>query len=233
MFCSRHVRSRSDLEPAERWELYEFKCFFMRKEGDVFVGRIDVPCENQNALRREQLTTVTKIPLESSLYDEAMFGTAYQFTPLNCFLRRPRLFIYFAKTSAIADDFVSEARVLVALDKNPHPNVVSRIGCVLRENYVIGIAIPRYRITLSEAVINQVAFDRLLAFRQLRSAVAHLHNIGYCHNDTDLNNFVVSQTVMVVLIDLEFARGEGTVISEIDIISSREEDYRAVCHVAK
>lgn len=72
------------------------------------------------------------------------------------------------------------------------------------ENRVIGHIIPRYKLSLLEAVEKKMHIETTKVIQELGSALEHLHNLGFAHNDVHLGNIMVTDSGSAVLMDLQF-----------------------------
>ena len=143
--------------------------------------------------------------------------------PLNSFLKRPRLLYYFADKSAIPESFIHDSKVFSRIGNVSHPNSIAREGSLVRENLVIGHILPRYKISLLEALERKVSIESTKVFQELGSALNHLHYLGSANNDIHQGKIMVTCTVSAILISLEFCRQVGVDIGAISGKSSIEE----------
>ncbi len=186
--------------------------FFERGEG-LFVGRWAANVDKTLVPPLSEFTEVDAIPYSTfQKYEEALFGTAFDTVPVNTFWRRPRLLPYFADNSTIAGLFSEKARVYLGIDRAPHPNIVSRIGSLVREGRVVGVILPRYEFSLLDAFEKRRGVNREKIIHELRAALDHLHGLGYAHNDVHLGNIMLNARGSAVLIDYEFTRQTGVYI---------------------
>ncbi|OAQ98287.1 hypothetical protein LLEC1_02082 [Akanthomyces lecanii] len=110
-----------------------------------------------------------------------------------------------------------EIEMCELLQQSPHVNVAAYRGCLLGNGRVKGLLFDKYQQTLLEKVnpqrLSKVHFvqgDRRLVdetvwdwLPQLRSAVSHLHKLGYVHNDISPANIMIGDDEKPVLIDFE------------------------------
>lgn len=64
----------------------------------------------------------------------------------------------------------------------------------------------------------------------LRSAVQHLHKLGFCHNDINSSNIMFDEQDEVVLIDFDSCAAEGEKLMKQ--FSSKQNDVEALKKVA-
>ncbi|EGR49374.1 uncharacterized protein TRIREDRAFT_106487 [Trichoderma reesei QM6a] len=108
-----------------------------------------------------------------------------------------------------------EIKMCELIKRDPHPNLASYYGCVVKEGKVMGICFKKYQRTLLETVnpgrLSKRHFmesGRPLVrnhmkgwLESLRSAVIHLHSLGLVHNDITPANIMLDEADSPVLID--------------------------------
>ncbi len=113
--------------------------------------------------------------------------------------------------------------------QSPHISLATYRGCLLGHGRVKGLLFDKYQHTLLEKVNPQrlskahfVQGDRSLVDRtmrgwmpQLRSAVSHLHKLGYVHNDITPANIMLDKNEKPVLIDFEGLRRAGESLQKV------------------
>ena len=107
------------------------------------------------------------------------------------------------------------------LRPNPHhPNVAEYQGCIVIDGYIRGICFTRYETTLHD-LVDPLPSTHKADFRYgtngkrtlpkgrthflstLRAGVAHIHSLGYVHNDLKPENVAVRRDGSAVVIDFD------------------------------
>lgn len=166
-------------------------------------------------------------------YSESPFGRAFLIQPPSTFVRRPRMLEYFWKTSAVAESFTEEAKSYAFLDRNPHPNLIRRLGALVNENRAVGLILAQLTSTVFDAVMEEKHVDAEKVVTQLRAEIKHLHGLGYFHNDVHLNNIMMDGCGNFILIDYELARRVGTEIPHLGKLSSFDIDNASIERVVR
>lgn len=97
-----------------------------------------------------------------------------------------------------------QARVLCHLHQHPHPHLVHFYGCRVRRGRITGLVLEKLPRSLQDLSPDELAaLDQPRFLQQLRSAVQHLHALGYAHNDIKPGNIMVRATGQPVLIDFD------------------------------
>lgn len=181
-----------------------------------------------------ELTSVEPIPLSTfPNYEKALFGKTFTTAPNNSFLKRPRLLAYFANKDSIADALVQESEAFLLIESSLHPNIVTRMGCLVLQDRVMGLILPKYEYSLLEAVEKKRRIDFSRSIQDLRCALEHLHDLGLAHNGVHLGNLMVTTEGTTVLIDLEFCKRVRVEIAGISRKSSVEHDKIRMAHIQR
>jgi hypothetical protein len=182
------------------------RCTFSYIDHDdrVFSGvarkrKWDISCQEfQDALRR--------VP-DREVHPEPPAGlTVFATPPASCFfVKRPNLASYddVRGSDYLARLMLQEIATLERLRARPHRGLARYHGCALARGRVAGIVLSRYQATL-DAWLRRgvpVAFDGARCLADVRAAVAHLHALGYAHNDLNPHNIMVDEDDEVVVID--------------------------------
>ena len=207
-----------------------FRCneVYYEKDGEFFVGehpREDFHKYNAPPLS-ELRNTKTISLLNFPSYDESIFGTSYTRPPSGCHVRRPH--IVRITTESGAPQVRHEALVYDAIRKCPHPRLITPFGCWVRQGRVVAFLFRKLKCTLNDAVEADPGINIDAAFRDIRSAVDHLHHLGFCHNDIHMNNVMFDDERNAYLIDYEYAYPEGNELLEINKTSSKKNDFDAI-----
>ena len=71
-------------------------------------------------------------------------------------------------------------------------------------------------------------FDGEKAIKGVRDGLAHLHELGFCHNDVHLANVMLGNDGTAVLINMEFSSEEGRELPQIGKKSNKLLDFAAL-----
>lgn len=131
------------------------------------------------------------------------------------YIKRPKLLFYedYLAQDAISvfpELLLSEALVTEAVSKHPHPNIVRYHGCRTFRGRLTGIVLDRYEYSVYQLLKDGVGTVEKEAFMSaLESAVRHLHEAGFAHNDINPMNIMVGRDDLPVLVDFGSCRGLG------------------------
>ena len=109
----------------------------------------------------------------------------------------------------VKDSFATEVYAYEALRKNPHRGICEYHGCVVVGEHVEGIVLRRYKYTLKDAVDRDLPIDRVAVMDTITDAVAHIHSLGFVHNDLSPYNIMLDEDLKPVIIDLETCMRES------------------------
>lgn len=112
-----------------------------------------------------------------------------------------------------------EIEVCEIIKQHPHPHLAVYHGCVVTQGKVSGLLFEKYKETLTERVnpnhLSKRAFitsSRTLVhstmrtwLQHLKSALEHLHSLGYVHNDLTPSNIMFDWDDNPVIIDFDSA----------------------------
>ncbi|KAJ7454782.1 kinase-like domain-containing protein [Mycena latifolia] len=108
-----------------------------------------------------------------------------------------------------ADDLLHEAQICERLAQSPHPNVCRYLGYVPTpdQKNLLGLCFERHCINLYQAVNgsdnSEIAFGVKKVIAGVRSALEHLHALGFVHNDVKPANIMLAADSRAVLIDFD------------------------------
>lgn len=126
--------------------------------------------------------------------------------PNNSYLKQPSL-LYYGDTNAslrFDEQILNEAKVCEVLKQNPHPNIATYRGCVVRDGRIRGLCFAKYPLTLAQRmqVDNQSIYAPLdidTCLQGIKNGVAHLHNLGLIHNDLNPSNIMMDGDNPVII----------------------------------
>ncbi|KAH7108714.1 kinase-like domain-containing protein [Dactylonectria estremocensis] len=139
----------------------------------------------------------------------------------DCYLKKPSLEEYL--DSGLEAHLEHEIEMCELVKRHPHPNLAVYYGCLNIQGRALGLLFQKYEETLLERVNPQrlskrhfVASSRPLVrchmrhwFESLRSALQHLHSMGFVHNDITPANIMLDQNDSPMIIDFGSLCGVG------------------------
>ncbi|KAI1151876.1 kinase-like domain-containing protein [Nemania diffusa] len=138
------------------------------------------------------------------------------------FIKRPCLPKYdvairYKQVHFLAQNLLEEAYAMEFLSKHPHPNIIRYHGCRCQGIYLTGIVLDRYSYTLKDYVKQaSVVIDNKVFMSALKSAINHLHFLGWAHNDLNPTNVMINDSgiggAMPIVIDFGSAREVGMLL---------------------
>ncbi|TQV90814.1 hypothetical protein V2A60_002495 [Cordyceps javanica] len=141
------------------------------------------------------------------------------------FLKSPNVGAW-NEDAAVANLFLSEARNHQLFLRNPHPQLGAYLGCVVHNGRIVRLAFPHYFESLYDRIqraqLNgeerMEPGERSKCMHAIRKAVAHLHSLGYAHNDISASNIMFDKDGNAVLIDLDSCTPFGEKIGKGGIV---------------
>ena len=130
--------------------------------------------------------------------------------PQDCYLKSPNVSVWNG-SKIVAELMLAEARVNQTFLAEPHVNLGTYLGCILHKDRIVQLTFPYYLKTLSDRVIRakQEGSDCFPANEQetclngIKTAVRHIHFMGYARNDISACNILFDRNEKAVLIDLD------------------------------
>lgn len=131
------------------------------------------------------------------------------------YIKRASLLGYGPSSGEFIKNLVlEEARILEALKKSPHPNIIQYYGCKVEEKRIVGLVLARYKETLAERVKHKglKSTNRSVILAGVRSGIDHLHQLGFIHNDINYTNIMFSENDdNPIIIDFDSCVKEGEI----------------------
>lgn len=171
--------------------------------------RVGVYDDLEDAAFEQLLVSMERVP-DHDIYP--LFETGLtQFCPetwtdRDYFLKGPDVSSNKSGNDGVARLTLAEARIHQTLAPHPHANLGTFLGCVVYGGRIVRLALPRYVETLSDRVSGPARItdeERRACLDGVRSAAAHLHALGYAHNDISASNIMFDSGGEAVLIDLD------------------------------
>ncbi|KAK1818779.1 hypothetical protein LTR12_006829 [Friedmanniomyces endolithicus] len=149
---------------------------------------------------------------DDTIYPEVMPGLtiiADDGGPELLYIKRPKLLCLddAEETRMIPRLLLEEARILESLKPFPHPNLVRYHGCMSKRGRIVGIALEKHDIILQSRLEDDPReLDVATYIDSIRAGVAHLHFLGYAHNDLNPMNIALDKNDQPVILDFGSCR---------------------------
>ncbi|KAK3304712.1 uncharacterized protein B0T15DRAFT_537375 [Chaetomium strumarium] len=123
------------------------------------------------------------------------FTQGPQLLPEGAYVKRPKILHYDPTQTPqeCSNQLLREVEICELLAKNPHPNVVHYLGCVVDGGRIVGLCLKKHDMTLWEKVDAGVAFDTEACLQGIKNGLNHLHRLGLVHNDLNPWNIEVDR----------------------------------------
>lgn len=166
----------------------------------------------------EEVVDISEIPHEIfPAYDHQLFGEIIKQPDRTVdYFKRPNLSLYNEAESKskfndqIAALMRAEASVFKALRNSPHENLIMSRGCLVSDGRVTALCLPKLKITLRDRVQSLRQYVNPAKYMPtLRASIAHLHSIGFAHNDVNPLNIMFDADDKIMLIDFDAALSLG------------------------
>lgn len=108
----------------------------------------------------------------------------------------------------LAELVLQEVKVCEIIKKNPHPNIVQYLGCLVDDGRITGICLKNYPTSLTEKLVNCDITQRKSYYDGVVTGVRHLHKLGLIHNDLCPQNIMMDGETPVI-IDFDSCRPTG------------------------
>ncbi|KAK0451446.1 uncharacterized protein EV420DRAFT_1228831, partial [Desarmillaria tabescens] len=116
---------------------------------------------------------------------------------------------------------------------HPHPNICQYRGYIADETgRVTGLCLQKHQYMLAIAVWKKIDIDWDVVMKDYKSAIDHLHSLGWIHNDISSGNLMIDYNLRGGIIDFGGSTREG---ASIDIetpfwsrgsrVAEKENDY--------
>ncbi|KAL2375496.1 serine/threonine protein kinase [Blastomyces gilchristii SLH14081] len=187
------------------------------EDDTAYFGKLNLPKHNITFL---QLTSALAPISGNDLFPEwapcnMELTQAQEPLPPNTYIKRPNISLYdifqeYNVLSLIPKGLLEEAQAMEKISEHPHPNIVYYHGCRVRRGRITGLVLDRHPNTLTDYLKNKVgSIDKESFMQALKSAIYHLHSLGWAHNDLHPGNILVDEDGMPILIDFGSAREIG------------------------
>ena len=173
--------------------------------GSAYVGKLDALLDKVDDA--DLLTCLEPVPPECihpRTPDEVTI--APEFDSAKHYLKAPS-FVYDdcrpGKTF-VADCVLNEVTMLGRLKVHPHRNLVSYLGCVVKDNRITHISLEKYSSSLVAAVehgVTVIEVERIL--NGVQAGMEHLHALGLAHNDITPENICLDALGEPIIIDFD------------------------------
>lgn len=211
--------------------VYECREALEEKDGDLTYFKTDIILRNGDELffaetkdryKHDADIPLDKLDIEPIKIDHIWplfpqdFTMAPNSLPINSYFKPSPVIFYdkkYATTSSPSGLLLEEARTCEILRKNPHPNIVEYLGCVVHENRITGLCLAKYGATLT-TIVDQMAhkngqFDPISLMKGIEAGVRHLHKLGLVHNDLNPSNIMIDAENGPRIIDFDSCQKVG------------------------
>ena len=199
-FSLREVSTERDGRP-----VYDYTSVSAYVDGSAYVGKVLSPPDEVD--EADILACLEPVPTECihPKFQEG-FSSVPDFHSAKHYLKAPS-FTYDdcrpGKTY-VADCVLKEVSVLERLKLHPHPNIVSYLGCVVKDGRITHVCLEKYSSSLvgqSEHGLDEAQRERI--FGRIKAGIAHLHSLGLAHNDINPENICIDADGEPVIIDFD------------------------------
>lgn len=193
--------------------VYEYRKAFEEKDGDLTYYKTDIIFRNgdeffftetKNQYKNDADISLDELDIEPIKTDHIWLLFSQGFTiapntlPINSYFKLSPLIFYDknnATTSFPGDLLLEEAQTCEILKKNPNPNIVEYLGCVIHANQITGLCLVKYGESLA-TIVDQMAykngqFDLISLIKGIEAGVCHFHDLGLVHNNLNSSNKII------------------------------------------
>jgi hypothetical protein len=134
------------------------------------------------------------------------FTIAPDFDPINHYLKAPSYTYDDCQPGKmfVAECVLNEVTVLERLKLHPHPNIVSYLGCVVKDGRITHICLEKNPCSLvaqAEQGLDTHQSQRIL--EGVQAGVNYLHDLGLAHNDINPENICLGMTGEPIIVDFD------------------------------
>ncbi|KKZ67577.1 hypothetical protein EMCG_06746 [[Emmonsia] crescens] len=128
---------------------------------------------------------------------------AQESLPPNTYIKRPNLSLYnifqeYNVLSLIPKGLLEEAQAMEKISKHSHPNFIYYHSCRIRRGRITSLVLDHHPNTPTDYLKNKVgSIDKEPFMQALKSAIYHLHSLGWAHNDLHPGNILVDEDGML------------------------------------
>lgn len=146
------------------------------------------------------------------VFDPQIHSTASIEQMQRGYLKRPGLLMedenLFAEgeesSEAVRDLILREVAFYEVLKENPHPNLVKYYGCRVADSRITALCLENHPQSLRDRLLqNEMPFDKERYLTGIRNGVEHMHKLGFCHNDLNPGNIMITADEQAVIIDFD------------------------------
>ncbi|KAI0525941.1 kinase-like domain-containing protein [Xylaria bambusicola] len=231
------VTSLQDLELMEALdskthELKYVMFYHITSDGDLYYGQI----YNK---KMKDITLADYISALEHVSDEEVYplvpeGITLKIAPdywddTTAFIKRPGLTCYktMKGTEFIPQQILQETLIMEQLSKAPHPNIITYIGCQVKNGCrITAIVLERLDQTLAQLAQTPTfhQLDHDAVFKAIESAIHHIHSLGLAHNDINPHN-IMFKNGKAVLIDFGSCQPFGKTLQSLGTPGWFEESF--------
>lgn len=108
------------------------------------------------------------------------------------------------------DIVLHEVKMCELLQKHPHKNIATYLGCISEGGLIKGLCFVRYEESLSDRLGHP---DRPLniseCLKGIKDGLDHLHSLGLNHNDVNPRNIMLDKDDVPIIIDFDSCEVDG------------------------
>ncbi|EAS37183.3 uncharacterized protein CIMG_02537 [Coccidioides immitis RS] len=191
--------------------IFDHTKLILRGDGEYFYARVNWCVSSPSAVDISQLK-INKI-LTKNIWPpmDSCYTPAPNPLPLNSYIKQLSL-LYYSDTPASLElgcQLLAEVEVCKVLQRNPHPNIAQYLGCVTKNDRIMGLCFVKYLMNLSQRLWEATPFDRVLCLQGIESGIKHMHTLGLIHNDLNPSNVMMDKRDIPVIIDFDSCQREG------------------------
>lgn len=146
----------------------------------------------------------------------------------NLHIKRPKLLCLDSpeETQLLPRMLLEEALTLEHLKSSENKHLVRYHGCLSRRGRIVGIALEKYEQILQYRFEDDPReFDISACINGIRDGIAHLHSLGYAHNDLNPMNIALDKCDQPVVLDFGSCRKFGEQLLSGGTPGWIDEDY--------
>ena len=199
-FSLREVWTERDGEP-----VFDYTSVSAYVDGSAYVGKLLHPLDDVD--EADILPCLELVPTECihPKFQEG-FTIIPDFHSAKHYLKAPSFTFDDCREDKtfVADCVLNEVSVLERLKLYPHPNIVSHLGCVVKDGRITHICLEKYPASLVSA--SEMGLDeaqRARVFDGIRAGIVHLHSLGLAHNDINPENICIDANGEPIIVDFD------------------------------
>ena len=174
-------------------------------DGSAYVGKLPTPPDEVDEV--DVLTCLEPVPPDC-IHPKIPHGftIAPDFDPVKHYLKAPSYTYDDCQPGKafVADCVLNEVTVLERLKLHPHPNIVSYLGCVVKDGRITHICLDKYPSSLvaqAEQGLEINQSERI--FEGIQAGISYLHDVSLAHNDINPENICLDVKGEPIIVDFD------------------------------